>query len=179
MVRFYATKLHRLCHWPIVIQYHHSDTFEFQRNKVIFLISDLVEGQLLSNFIASQPGKRFRLFEALHLLHALAVGIEQIHLAREYHGDIHDGNSLVTRSGINFDVKLVDFYQCGRSDRSKIKEDVIDMVRILCDAVGWRKHYAGQPRVIKEICCGLRRDLVSRKFPTPSRLREHLESFEW
>ena len=139
-----------------MIQYHHSDTFEFQRNKVIFLISDLVEGQLLLNFIASQPGKRFRLFEALHLLHALAVGIEQIPLVREYHGDIHDGNVLVTRSGMNFNVKLVEFYQWGRLDRSKIKEDVIDMAQIFYDAVGWCKHYAGQPRVIKEICCGLR-----------------------
>lgn len=178
-VRFYAMKLHHLRHCPIVIQYHHSDTFQFRKNKITFLISDLVEGQLLSNFIACQPGKRFRPFEALHLLHSLAVGIEQIHHAREYHGDIHDENILVTRSGINFNVKLLDFYQWGRPDRSKIKEDVIDMVRILYDAVGGRKHYAGQPRVLKEICCGLRRDLISRKFPTASRLRAHLESFDW
>ncbi|HJP14671.1 MAG: protein kinase [Nitrospinota bacterium] len=178
-VRFYATKLHRLRHCPVVIQYHHSDTFTFRRVKITFLISYLAEGQLLSDFIAAQPGKRLRPFEALHLLNALATGIEQIHHAREYHGDIHDGNILVTRSGINFNVKLVDFYQWGRTDRSKIREDVIELVRILYDADGGRKRYAGQPPMIKNICRGLRRDLISRKFPTAGHLRAHLESFGW
>jgi hypothetical protein len=56
---------------------------------------------------------------------------------------------------------------------------VIDLVRILFDAVGGRKHYARQPRMIKEICCGLKRGLITKKFPTASRLRAHLESFEW
>jgi serine/threonine protein kinase len=178
-VRFYAIKLHRLRHCSAVIQYHHSDTFTFQRAKITFLISDLVEGKLLSDFIASQSGKRLQPYEALHLLNALASGIDQIHRVREYHGDIHDGNILVTRSGIRFNVKLVDFYQLGRSDSAKIKEDVIDLVRILFDAVGGRKHYARQPRMIKEICCGLKRGLITKKFPTASRLRAHLESFEW
>ena len=101
------------------------------------------------------------------------------HLWKEYHGDIHDRNVLVKREGIRFELKLLDFYQLGRSDRSKIREDVKQLVRILYDAVGGRGRYARQPAEIKEICCGLRGDLIVRKFPTAAHLRRHLESFDW
>ncbi len=178
-VQFYANKLHRLLQCNVVIQYHHTDTFDFRRARITFLISDLVEGQLLEHFIAGRPGGRLTLFEALHLLHALATGIEQIHHAREYHGDIHDRNVLVTRSGIHFNVKLVDFYQWGRPTAAKIQEDVFDLVRLFYDAVGGRERYARQPEPVKAICRGLRKDLISKKFPTASHLRAHLESFEW
>ena len=53
------------------------------------------------------------------------------------------------------------------------------MVRVLYDAVGGRRHYHNQPPAIKVICCGLRRDLISQKFPNARRLRKHLETFVW
>ena len=177
--RFYARKLERLRKCPILIQYHHSETFWHRNTRITCLISDLVRGELLEDFIARRPGKRLHPFEGLHLLHALAAGVEEIHRVKEYHGDIHDRNVIVTRQGIRFEIKLLDFYHWGRSDGSKIKDDVIQMVRLLYDAVGGRKRYAAQPPEIKAICCGLRRSLISRKFPTAGHLRRHLESFEW
>jgi hypothetical protein len=178
-VRLYARKLDRLRRCPIVIQYHHSETIRFRRRPVTCLISELVEGELLARFLARQPRKRLAAFEALHLTHAMACGLEQIHRRRDYHGDVHDKNILIQRRGINFDVKLLDFYHWGPSSAANIAEDVNQLVRILYDAVGGRRHYASQPSQIKRVCCGLKRSLVRRKFPTAAHLRVYLETFDW
>ncbi len=178
-LRFYARKLERLRDCRILTRYHHAESLWFRGIKVACLVSELVDGELLSSFLSRHPGKRLPPFEGLHLAYALACGLECIHRAREYHGDVHDENVLVRRRGIHFDVKLVDFYHLGPSDRSKIQEDVIQLVRLLYDAVGGRRRYALQPPAIKTICCGLRRDLITRKFPDAGRLRAFLETFPW
>jgi len=178
-VTFYAKKLDRLRDCPIVIQYHNSETITHRRVKLTCLISEYVEGELLANFIARQPGKRLQPFEALHLLHAIASGLAYIHDIREYHGDIHSDNVLVKRRGIGFVVKLVDLYHWGSASVSNIREDVIQLVHLLYEAVGGAERYAKQPPEIKAVCSGLRRDLIAKKFPTARRLRDHLESFQW
>ena len=133
----------------------------------------------LSSFVARHPGKRLHPFEALHLTYALARGLEAIHAVREYHGDLHDTNVLVSRVGILFDVKVVDFYHWGAPTAAHRFDDVADLIRLLYDAVGGRRRYASQPPVIKNICRGLRKDLIRRAFPTARHLREHLETFSW
>ncbi|MDH3283105.1 MAG: serine/threonine protein kinase [Acidobacteriota bacterium] len=178
-VKFYARKLERLRACPIIVQYHHSESFWFRGHRVTFLVSEFVEGKLLSQLIAAQPGKRMLPFEAMHLLHALAEGMEPVHLLREYHGDLHDDNVLVERHGAFFNVRLVDLYPLGRPDGSKIKDDVAQLVRLFYDAIGGQRMYARQPPEVKEICLGLRRDLIARKFPTAGHLRSFLESFPW
>lgn len=179
-VRYYARKMDRLRKCSIVIQYHHSESFRYRRTLITYLISDLVEGEILAEFIKRQRGKRLQPFEALHLIHTLARGMEQIHQVREYHGDVHDGNVLVKRRGIGFDLKLVDFFHhTGRPSRSNIRDDVVEIVRLLYDAVGGQARYAAQPPEIKSICRGLRRTLIVKKFPTAGHLRRHLESFTW
>ena len=80
---------------------------------------------------------------------------------------------------IHFDLKLVDFYNWGAPTAAKIREDVIMIIHLFHEILGGRKHYAKLPPEIKTICCGLRRDLISQKFPTAGRLRSHLESFQW
>jgi tRNA A-37 threonylcarbamoyl transferase component Bud32 len=178
-VTFYARKLNRLHKCPIIIQYHHSEMMRFRRMPVTCLISEFVEGEILSKFLTRQRGKRLRPFEALHLLHALALGLEQLHQLHEYHGDIHDENVLVKRRGIDFDVKLVDLFHWGPTSAAAIREDVIQLIRVLYDAVGGQARYANQPPEIKRVCCGLRRDLISKRFPNARHLRKYLESFEW
>jgi tRNA A-37 threonylcarbamoyl transferase component Bud32 len=178
-VRMHARKLDRLRKCPIVIQYHHLETLRHRGTRIACLVSELVEGELLEKLVARQRGKRLHPFEALHLLHVLAGGVAQIHHLGEYHGDIHDRNVLVERKGIRFEVKLLDFYHWGRTDRTRMKEDVVDLVRLLYEAVGGRRRYAAQPPEVKSICRGLRRDLIMRRFPTADHLRGHLESFSW
>ncbi|MHC4992443.1 MAG: protein kinase domain-containing protein [Planctomycetota bacterium] len=177
--RFYATKLERLRDCSIVIQYHHAESVRHRGVPVTCLISDLVEGELLSSFVARQPGGRLAPFEALHLLRALAEGLEQIHMLRDYHGDIHEHNVLVARRGIHFSVKLVDLHHHGRPSAYHIREDVIQLIRMLYTMVGGRARYASQPKQVKAICCGLRSDLIAQRYPTAGHLRRHLDTFAW
>jgi serine/threonine protein kinase len=70
----YARKLHKLRHCPIIIQYHTQDTIIFQGQPISFLVSDYVEGQILSEFLHHEPGGKLDVFQGLHLLHALHRG---------------------------------------------------------------------------------------------------------
>ncbi|RMD82740.1 MAG: serine/threonine protein kinase [Candidatus Dadabacteria bacterium] len=178
-LKFYARKLNKLRNCSILIQYHTQESFRYKGMQVPFLVSDYVEGELLSDLLARQPGGRLHPFEALHLLYALVRGVEEIHRLGEYHGDLHSDNVIVRRVGLGFDVKVVDMYHWGRATAAHLQDDVCYLVRILYDAVGGARHYAKQPPEIKAICCGLKRSLITKKFRTASHLRRYLETFEW
>lgn len=175
----YAAKLHRLRHCPILIQYHTQETVDYQGTPITFMVSEYVEGEPLSVFLKRQPGKRLDPFQAFHLVHALASGIESIHNLREYHGDLHTENVIVRRAGLGFDVKLLDLYHWDTPTRVNIQDDVCDLVRILYDAVGGRAWYSRQPPEVKAICSGLKRSLILRKFSTAGQLRQRLETMQW
>ncbi|NNE37237.1 MAG: protein kinase [Gammaproteobacteria bacterium] len=178
-VKLYANKLHKLRHCPIIIQYHNRERIKFKGIPITVLISEYVEGEKLSDFLDRQKGKRLQAFQALHLLYALTTGMEQIHIAREYHGDLHTDNIIINRYGLGFDIKVIDFYHWGASKRESIQYDILDMVRVFYDVLGDAKFYAKQPDNIKYICCGLKKGLILKKFPTSTRLRVHLETMEW
>lgn len=177
--KFYAKKLHKLRHCPIVIQYHAHDKVVVKGMPIIFLVSEFVEGDLLSRFLESQPGKRLQPFTALHLLHALASGMEEVHRIGEYHGDLHSENIIVQRYGLGFDLKLLDLFQWTDARHLNIQEDVINMIHIFYEALGGQKHYAKQPQAIKDVCCGLKRSLILKKFRTAGQLRNYLENLDW
>lgn len=178
-IKFYAKKLHKLHHCPIVIQYLTQEHMIYRKIPITFLVSEYVEGELLSNFLLKQPGKRLHTFEGLHLLHALAAGVEEIHRVREYHGDLHDDNIIIKRSGLSFQVKLVDMYNWGAPSAKNIRDDVCDLIRLFYDAIGGARFYAKQRSEIKDICCGLKRTLITRKFKTAGHLRHFLEAMTW
>jgi tRNA A-37 threonylcarbamoyl transferase component Bud32 len=177
--KFYAKKLHKLRHCPIIIQYHTQETMTVRGIPIAVLISEFVEGELLEEFIQRQPGKRLPVFPGLHLLHSLASGIEKIHQLREYHGDLHSENIIVQRHGLSFDLKLVDLFQWQAPRPENIKDDVCFMIRVFYDAIGGAKHYAKHPQVVKDICCGLKSSLIIKKFRTAGQLREYLETMRW
>jgi len=162
-----------------VIHYNAQETITVQGQPVNFLISEYVEGELLSDFIKRQPGKRLTAFQGLHLLHSLACGLECVHTMSEYHGDLHMGNIIVQRFGLSFDLKILDFYHWKAPRKENIRDDTIDMVRILYDAIGGKKHYANQPQEIKNIINGLKKNLILKKFKTAGQLRKHLETMAW
>jgi serine/threonine protein kinase len=177
--RRYARKLHKLRSCPILVRYHTWEAFRYRGHRVTLLVSEYVEGEILSAFLRRQPGQRLTVFEGLHLLYALASGMECIHRRREYHGDLHADNVLVRRKGLGFEVKLVDLFHWGSAKTENIHEDVCDLVRIFYDAVGGRAAYAGHPPVVKAVCCGLKRSLILSKFRTAGALRRFLEGLEW
>ena len=176
---FYAKKLHKLRNCSVLIQYLSQDKFVHQGVEMTYLISEYVEGVKLEDFLKSQPGKRLHHFQALHLLHALAKGMEEVHLLKEYHGDLHTENIIVQRFGLGFDLKLLDMYHWGKASAENVQHDVNCLIRIFYDSLGGAKFYAKQPQVIKDICCGLRQDLIRSKFRTAGRLRVYLENIDW
>src|SRR5690349_14203221 len=65
-INFYAKKLHKLRDCPALIQYHTLETIHHNGHDISFLISDYVEGEILLEFLASQPGGRLDVFQGLH-----------------------------------------------------------------------------------------------------------------
>jgi serine/threonine protein kinase len=178
-INFYARKLNKLRHCSIIIQYHTQETFRHQGIPTPFLVSEYVNGEILSDLVGRTPGRRLPTFEALHLLYALVRGVEEIHHAGEYHGDLHSDNIMVKRRGLGFEVKVVDMYHWGRATPEHFRDDICALVQLLHEVVGGARHYAKQPREVKAICCGLKRSLIVRKFRNIERLRVHLETLEW
>src|SRR5438034_4916079 len=142
----YARKLDALRHCPILMQYHHQEFTQVRRKKVVVVISELIEGMKLSEFLSQQPQKRLTTFEALNVLYVLARGIAPIHARGEYHGDIHDDNIMIRRQGIGFEVKLLDFFDLGRPNRAKIHKDVLNLIQVFHTLVGGRTAYKKQPK---------------------------------
>lgn len=177
--RRYAIKLHKLRDCKILIQYINQEIVPYQDDQIRMLISEYVEGELLTDFINRQRGRVLPLFESIHLLHALAAGVAEIHLSREYHGDLHGDNVIVRRFGLGFEVKLIDMFHWGTPSRANIAEDVCNLVRIFYDALGGAARYQKMKPQAKAICCGLKRSIILSKFPTAAHLRDHIESIHW
>lgn len=175
----YAKKLHKLRSCPILIQYHTIETIEYKGVKVIAFISEFVEGELLTNYLKRFRGKVLPVYQGIHLLHALTVGLESIHQLGEYHGDLHMDNVIVQRLGLRFDLKLLDLFHQGKASKDNFQNDILDIIRIFYDAIGGQKRYSSHPKFVRSICCGLKRTLILKKFKTASQLRMHLESNDW
>jgi len=177
--RRYATKLHRLRHCPATIQYHGQGTVRFRGEEISYVVSEYAPGEPLPVLVNRMPGRRLAPLAACHLLHALAAGLEGVHAAGEYHGDLHSENIVVSRFGLTFDLKVLDFFPREGRRSALVREDVVDVVRIFHEALGGRRRYAGQPPEIKAICRGLKHSLILERFPTMAALRAHLERFAW
>jgi serine/threonine protein kinase len=175
----YARKLYKLRSCPIVIQYHHRGFGRVRSQQIDFLVSDLAEGEMLSTFLERQNKKRLPPFEALHLMHALAVGMEPIHFMGEYHGDIHTDNIMVQRKGLGFEVHLLDFFHLGRATRENIQWDIFDMINVLYEMIGGDDGYRKAGNDIKQIIRGRKRSLIRQRIKTAAQLRLALDNIDW
>lgn len=175
----YAKKLHRLQQCDIIIQYHTTEKIYFKGVEITALISEYVEGELLSEHLARHRAKRLPVFQAVHLLHALASGIAKVHQAKEYHGDLHEANIIVQRLGMTYQLKLLDLYHHGKTTRENMNNDICDLIMLFYKSLGGKKTYANQPQTVKSICCGLKRSLIHKKFRRAGDLCRYLESIDW
>ncbi len=175
----YARKLDRLRHCSVMIQYHHWERLTLRNRPVDAVISEMVDGIRLSRFLRQQPGGRMRAFEALHLIHSIARAMEAVHALGEYHGDLHSDNVLVRREGLGFKIRTIDVLDLGRPSRNKIQQDVIEMVHLLHEILGGRRHYTDQHPAVKKIIKGLKTTLILRQFKTASEFRLALETLIW
>ncbi len=176
---FYAKKLHKLRDCPGLIQYHTLESIQFKNEPVSFLVSEFVEGDVLLDFLKHQRGRRLDPFQGLHLLHSICSVIKGIHRLKDYHGDLHTGNVIIRRYGLGFEVKLLDFFHWGSPKPENLKDDIVDVIRIFYDSIGGQKHYAKHPKIVKDICCGLKRTLILKKFRSINLLIDHLENIHW
>jgi len=181
VLKFYARTLHKLKDCGIVIQYYSQEEFQYQNQTVHFLLSEFVQGKLLSQFLKEQPGKRLHSFQALHLLYALACGLEKIHKNKQYHGDIHLDNIIIEKYGLDFKIKLIDLFNWdNHSTRAEnLKDDIVQSIKVFYEVLGGKKWYPKQDPTIKEICCGLQKPKILKKFRNMMKLREHLEKIEF
>jgi tRNA A-37 threonylcarbamoyl transferase component Bud32 len=161
------------------MQYHHQEVVYVRKRKVTIVISELVEGQKLSEFLHERRNHALTTFEALHVLYALARGIAPIHARGEYHGDIHDDNIMIRRQGIGFEVKLIDFFDLGKPTKSKIHKDVLNLVEVFHIITGGREKYARQPKFVKDIIRGLKDSLILERFQSAGDIQRHLENLQW
>ena len=177
--RRYANKLHKLRSCSILIQYVTQESMDFKGEKITFLISDYVEGETLHQFLSKFRGNQLPPFQALALLYSLVLGLEKIHGLGEYHGDLHTDNVIVERYGLGFRVKLLDLFHWGTPKTQDFKDDLCEVIRIFYDVLGGKKTYSKMPPEVKEICLGLKRSLITRKFKNMSHLRIHIETLSW
>jgi serine/threonine protein kinase len=175
----YAKKLHKLRNCDIIIHYYAQETYFTNDSQVTVLISEFIEGELLGDFLKTLPGKKLHPFAALHLLHSLAEGIDQVHRMKEYHGDLHTDNVMLQRFGLHFDLKVIDLYRWGSPNSQHIRDDVVELVRIFYEILGGKKAYPKLPQPMKDICCGLKRSLILKKFNTAGKLKGYIENLDW
>jgi serine/threonine protein kinase len=175
----YARKLYKLRGCPIITQYHHRDLVRIEDRDREFVVSDLVEGEMLADYLNRQRRKRMTCFQALHLFYALVQGVEQIHFLGEYHGDIHAENIMVSRRGLGYDVHLLDFFDLGRPTREKTQKDVFDMIAVLHETIGGVDGYRSAPPALKRIVMGRRQSLIRTRFRNAGHLRIALENLTW
>ena len=174
-----AKKLHKLKDCSMVIHYHTREVIQFQKRPVVVLISEFVEGDMLSDYLDKQRGKRLSVFKAVHFLHALCVGLEEIHQSGDYHGDIHEGNIIVSRLGMNYHLKVLDFLHNKSGIRSNQRDDIVDLVRVFYEILGGQKYYSKQPELVKSICRGLKKNLILERFKTVTQLKQYIENQNW
>jgi tRNA A-37 threonylcarbamoyl transferase component Bud32 len=175
----YAKKLHKLRYCEALIQYLNQEIIRFEKQDITLLISEFVEGEVMADYLQRQRGQRLPEFEALHLIHAIAAAVAPMHRAREYHGDLHSENIILRRTGLGFDIKLLDFYISNGGTRQNVRDDVCDIVRLLYDVLGGPKRYTAVRPEIKDIIKGLKRTLIAQKFRSADHLRVHLETMSW
>lgn len=175
----HAQKLNRLRYCHIVLQYLHSETVRIKGRSLTALVSELCEGIPLEKFIAHQPRKRMGTFMALSLMKQLVEGLEEVHLTGEYHADVHSQNIMVQPRGVGFELKLIDFYEWGRTTKAKQQQDILDVIRVLHEMLGGRSAYRHLPDEVKYIMAGLQTKHILKRFPTMTDLNGYLSTFEW
>ena len=174
-----AKMLHKLKNCSMVIHYHTREVIQFQKKPVVVLISEFVEGDLLIDYLEKQRGKRLELYKAVHLVHQLCIGLQEIHDSGDYHGDLHPGNIIMSRLGLTYQLKVLDFLHNSMGVRENQRADILDLVRIFYDVLGGKKHYAKQPQLVKDICRGLKSTLILQRFKSISQLRCFIENQDW
>ena len=175
----YAKKLYRLRRCDELMQYHTQERIKVGGRSIVFLVSDPLAGEPLREFLARQPKGRLPVFEALHLLHAMATGVARMHKTLEFHGALVMDNVLVRRQGLGFKVKLIDPTPTNGATLAAQRRDTYDLLRMFHETIGGAPVYARTAQPVKDLCMGLRAPEVYAAYRDADALRVRLESLSW
>ncbi len=175
----YAQKLHKLRNCKILMHYRTQETVSIAGIPVSFVVWDQISGMQLEEFVLQQKDGRLSLFEALHLLHAIASGLEGIHAMHEYHGNISAENIIVSRKGIGFQVKLINMSLEDRPVNRAINEDVVNLVKIFANFATPPRHSTKIPDGVKLLYSNLKTARIRDRFKNAGALKKHLETMLW
>ena len=175
----YAKKLHKLRNCQSLIKYISKEKFRYKGQNVTYLISDFVEGETLTSYLKRTHPKGMHYYQALHLFYSLVMAVEEIHINKEWHGDVHTDNIIIQKVGRKYVLKLIDIFKFGAGEKGNFQEDMTGLCQVLYEAIGGRKKYAEGPPIIKLICCGLKKTLIKKKFKNATQMRVFLENTDW
>ncbi|MCB1198401.1 MAG: protein kinase [Deltaproteobacteria bacterium] len=175
----YAKKLHRLSECPILVQYKTTEFVQHKGQKLPYLVSDFIDGILLSTFVTRFPGKRLPYYHGLSFFYELVEGLSQVHDRKSFHGDIHSDNVMIHSFGLKHKMKLIDFHDIGVDKRIKMKEDIHDIIYLFHEILGGSKHYKNHPEEIKYILCGKKRNVIDERFKNMRQLKLHIENMRF
>lgn len=178
-VKNYAKKLHKLRACNSLIKYIAKDTLRYSGQEVTYLLSDFVEGYTLDTYINSWHPDGLHYYQALHIFYSIVKAVEEIHINKEWHGDIHSENIIIQKVSLNYELKLIDVFQVSYGQKGSIQEDVYSLCHLLYEMIGGKSSYRVQPQFIKDICCGLKRTLIRKKFRNATSIRVFLENSNW
>lgn len=177
-VRSYAKKLHKLRACNSLIKYLAKEEIAIGDETITYLLSDFVEGERLDTYLKAYP-RGMKFYQALHLFYAIVKAVEEIHIHKEWHGDIHSENIIIQKSSLNYELKLIDVFQVSSGQKGSIQDDVVALCHLLYEIVGGKKAYQNQPPIIRNICCGLKQSLIKKKFRNATSIRVYLENSDW
>lgn len=178
-VKAYAKKLYKLRACNSLIKYIAVEKIQINNVQITYLLSDFVEGYSLDTYANSWHPLGMNYYQALHLFYNIVKAVEEIHINKECHGDIHSENVIIQKSGLNYELKLIDVFKTSGGPRGTIQDDVYDLCYLLHEMIGGKAEYKSQPRIIKNICCGLKKTLIRKKFKSATSLRVYLENKAW
>lgn len=178
-VRLYAKKLHKLGNCNSLVRYISKEKLKYKGKEYTYVLSEYVEGELLSTYISYQKGKALPWYKALHLFYSILRAVEEIHIQKSYHGDLHSDNIILQFCGLEYDVKLIDVFHLSNPKSGSIQQDVYFLCDILYELIGGQPKYSKTVPIIKNICCGRRAPLIKKKFQNATQMRVFLENEEW
>lgn len=178
-VKQYAKKLHRLSACNSLIKYIGKESFVFKGVEVTYLLSDFIEGNTLETYLNSWHEGAMNYYQALHVFYSVVKAVEEIHINKEWHGDIHSENIIIQKCGLTYDLKLIDVFHTSRGKDGSLQNDVNFLIDLLYELIGGKEYYSMQPEIIKKICCGRKKSLIRKKFKSATSLRVFLENEVW
>lgn len=114
-----------------------------------------VPGESLSGLLASRVEGSLPLHEARLAFLAILRSLERLHERGAYHGDLHEGNIMLSRCGTGFRAAFIDPLPQPGAVSALQERDLVEAVRVFAWMLGGTASYAGQPCWVRRILGGL------------------------